>query len=351
MSLRTLQEKSEIIYNRPIAYYLKKTSSNCKFDIDIVSNQDISGSYYVKALGLETVVDILKSRNSKHILYIACDHVSDNMHPTIDYIKNNLPDATVLSITGDGSHYQISNTTLYYPYYWYAFLPGPQKHYAAWELDTSKFSQSRTYLASCLNNLCRYHRIKLLDKFVDKTYFHKNMLYSFNSNIIDDHHDLPEMQALVSKHQNLLPLKIDRKNSEYGDDMLRLNHPGLYDSYLNIVTAHHYDFCFLDEKIFKPIATGQIFVTLSGTGTIELLRKLGFDVFDDIVNHDYDNEPDLNLRIDKLIASVDLWMHMDHDQIWRKTYSRRIKNAEHFFNLDISKNPFDEFLKQFDQQL
>jgi hypothetical protein len=348
MNLRTLQEKSDILYGRPIAYYLKKASGNYKFDIDIVSNQDIFGSYYVKALGLETVIDILRSRNSKCILYVACDHVSDNMHRIIDYIQDNLPDATILSITGDGSYYELANNTLYYPYYWYAFLPGPQKHYAAWKLDTSKFAQSRLYSASCLNNLCRYHRIKLLDQFVQKPYF-QNILYSFNGTAADDHYDLPEMQTLVAKYQNLLPLKIDRKDAKYGDDMLRLDHPGLHDSYLNIVTAHHYDISFLDEKIFKPIATGQIFVTLSGTGTIDLLRKLGFDVFDDIINHDYDNEPDLNMRIDKLVTSIDLWMHMDHETVWQETYSRRVKNAEHFFNLDVSKNPFDQFLKQFDQ--
>jgi hypothetical protein len=55
------------------------------------------------------------------------------------------------------------------------------------------------------------------------------------------------------------------------------------------------------------------------------------------------------MRIDKLVTSIDLWMHMDHETVWQETYSRRVKNAEHFFNLDVSKNPFDQFLKQFDQ--
>lgn len=326
----------------PISYYLNNTET--KNIIDIVGYQDIIGSYYHKSLGIDEIIKILKENNCTHLLYVVCDHATDDMHTFEILIKKRLNNVKVLTITGNGNYFNTFNKDIiYFPYYWYAFLSGPQKNYLPWIFDSSRFEEPRQYPVSCLNNLCRLHRIKLLDKFFYKPYF-KKILYSFNSGIPNDYFDDPEMQRLTLKWSRFLPLKLDRKSADYGEDMLSLNHPGLHDSYLNIITANHFNVTFLDEKMFKPIAAGQIFVGLMGPGTIKLLRNLGFDTFDDIVDQSYDDELDLNLRISKLVATVDKWMQLDHEKIWKETYQRRLKNAEHFFKLDVTKNPFRDFL-------
>ena len=47
---------------------------------------------------------------------------------------------------------------------------------------------------------------------------------------------------------------------------------------------------FFTEKSAKPFLMGQIPLFIASPGYVEQLRKLGFDVFDDIVQHDYDRE-------------------------------------------------------------
>lgn len=54
---------------------------------------------------------------------------------------------------------------------------------------------------------------------------------------------------------------------------------------------------FLSEKIFKPMLYLQIPIVLGGPGLVQELRNLGFDVFDDIVDHSYDMEYNHNKRM------------------------------------------------------
>jgi hypothetical protein len=56
---------------------------------------------------------------------------------------------------------------------------------------------------------------------------------------------------------------------------------------------------FTSEKIWKPIASGQLFLVVGSPGTCAWLRKLGFYTFDD----EYDIEQNFASRLN-LIADV-----------------------------------------------
>ena len=324
----------------PVKYYLNDL--NLKSKISIIGYQDIVGHYNLTGLGIEKAIDILEKQKNDYIIFCGCDHPSDNLHTQINQLRDAF-EKKLFAITGNGNFINQEKWIFYFPYYWYAFLPGPQQGYKPWIKKFTNFNKSRPYPASCLNNLCRLHRIQLFDKLVEKPYF-SLILYSMNSNEANDYYDDPVMQHLISKHKTKLPIFLDRTNYDYGNDMLLLSHPGLHDSYLNIVTENHRNANFISEKIFKPIACGQFFIILGGAGVIELLRKLGFDTFDDIINHDYDKESDPDLRLQQLVSSVDDFMQLNHIKVWDATLQRRLDNATHFFNLDITQNPFRNFL-------
>lgn len=59
---------------------------------------------------------------------------------------------------------------------------------------------------------------------------------------------------------------------------------------------------FYTEKTGKAFFLEQIPLFLSKKGYVAVLRNLGFDMFDDIVNHSYDLIEDPNDRIDALVA-------------------------------------------------
>ena len=72
-------------------------------------------------------------------------------------------------------------------------------------------------------------------------------------------------------------------------------------SYCNIVIETHFDAdqsggAFLTEKTFKPIKHGQMFFIAGPAGSLQVLRDLGYRVFDSVLDNSYDQEPDHTQR-------------------------------------------------------
>jgi len=61
---------------------------------------------------------------------------------------------------------------------------------------------------------------------------------------------------------------------------------------------------FLTEKTFKCFDLYQIPIWFAVPGTVGQLRKLGFDLFDDVVDHSYDTIPDPVLRMNFVVDQV-----------------------------------------------
>lgn len=80
-----------------------------------------------------------------------------------------------------------------------------------------------------------------------------------------------------------------------------------YESNFKIVVqgAQFWDKLFFTEKTNKAFAFHQIPVFLTVPGYVNMLRGWGFDVFDDVVDHSYDTEPDSWLRIYKVASEVE----------------------------------------------
>ena len=80
-------------------------------------------------------------------------------------------------------------------------------------------------------------------------------------------------------------------------------------SYCNIVMETHFDAdqsdgAFLTEKTFKPIKHGQLFFIAGPAGSLQVLRDLGYCVFDHILDNSYDLETDHTQRWMALTRSI-----------------------------------------------
>jgi hypothetical protein len=79
-------------------------------------------------------------------------------------------------------------------------------------------------------------------------------------------------------------------------------------SYCNIVMETHFDIgnsgTFLTEKTFKPIKHGQMFFVAGPAGSLQVLRDLGYRVFDGILDNSYDLEPNATQRWQALTRSI-----------------------------------------------
>ena len=61
---------------------------------------------------------------------------------------------------------------------------------------------------------------------------------------------------------------------------------------------------FLTEKTFKPIKHGQMFFVAGPAGSLQVLRDLGYRVFDSVLDNSYDMETDHTQRWMALSRSI-----------------------------------------------
>jgi hypothetical protein len=68
----------------------------------------------------------------------------------------------------------------------------------------------------------------------------------------------------------------------------------------------------LSEKTFKPFAWHQLPIWHASPGTVAEVRKLGFDVFDDIFDHSYDSMTQYDIKKDFILNQINLF-HKKYD--------------------------------------
>lgn len=150
--------------------------------------------------------------------------------------------------------------------------------------------------------------------------------------------DVNVLQQWQNLFQDSLPLLIDGKVDE---TKLHVQAQGLFANCMfNIVaesSAQHEQWVwhskFITEKTFKAFALRQIPLWWAVPGLVEEIRKLGFDLFDDLVCHDYDNESDESVRLEKLfthIVELDQTYTVDQCEKLRHKLKSRL---DHNFNL------------------
>lgn len=72
---------------------------------------------------------------------------------------------------------------------------------------------------------------------------------------------------------------------------------------------------FITEKTVKSFKLGQLPIWIAVPGTVQLVRDHGYDVFDDIIDHGYDNEQDPHVRIDRAINQLQRFCGMSIDNL------------------------------------
>ena len=99
---------------------------------------------------------------------------------------------------------------------------------------------------------------------------------------------------------------------------------------LNIITetTSRNDTPQLTEKSFKPILAGQFFIMIGSRGLIQYMRDIGFDTFDDIINHSYDSIEDDRERIAAAIKELDWLDQVDLFELHAQCKERFVKNQQ-----------------------
>jgi len=111
----------------------------------------------------------------------------------------------------------------------------------------------------------------------------------------------------------------------------------------------------ISEKSYRSFITGTIGIYLNSSHTVDILRN-NYDVFDDIVDHSYDNYEDNNKRYDLFMTELkrlcgikmDTWRKIYRDTLDRRRANLEVrmktlksKRANKLRNVDFAQDPND----------
>jgi hypothetical protein len=221
-----------------------------------------------------------------------------------------------------------------------------------WSIEKKiKCSSTKKIWYSCLNNRPREHRLaaityldylNILNLGIvsanDKNYEDVNSPYNFKTILDSVLSKFQKNYSIVLQNQQLLtekklPLIADVKdlaNKCLPHDLS----PTVYSNTLiNLVTETFYfdswnsfSEMFITEKTWKVFTAKQIPIIIGPRGIVQKLKNYGFDMFEDIIDHSYDNEPD-STRLFSAINSLKNTMESyDVESLSKLTKQRRISN-------------------------
>ena len=168
----------------------------------------------------------------------------------------------------------------------------------------------------CLNRMPRWERAKLIDGIFDRNLDQYGKI-SYSTIPVRRDYDLVEARmGFKQKYWSRIPMILDQDNMTV-DSSFDIDNINIQGALFNVVTESAYESIDptvdavaqnspgITEKTFKAFILGQIPIFIAPMGTVQCTRELGFDVFDDIVDHSYDNIEDPSKRIDEILNQIE----------------------------------------------
>jgi hypothetical protein len=196
------------------------------------------------------------------------------------------------------------------------------------------------------------HRVGVL-AFLKKTNIINDVDWSF---VFDSESSIDYDLSSTLKEEIGVILKNGSVKSKYEiDHVFKFGDPGDYicedtfsNAYLNITTETNFitEDVHITEKSFKPFFFYQIPIFLSSAFHVKKLKEIyGFDLFEDVVNHNYDNETNFKKRFSLVCDEINR-IYNNRDEIKKfiiNNKERFLKNNEIVSNIINDKTDYNYF--------
>lgn len=204
--------------------------------------------------------------------------------------------------------------------------------FSRWPYD---YKEKRDFLFMTYNRHVKIHRFALLVKLmkyniIDNTDWTWVRGYEVRQNFLQSGIDLSEswylkplfnIEEIKEYEKEIMDLSyVHKKKSIYEanyefdfppfgfDAAVAYSNNPYSNSYINIVTETNFDkedIILPSEKSYVPLYFSQIPIIMASSHHIKKMKELhGFDFFDDVINHDYDNELNYKKRFNMIIDEV-----------------------------------------------
>lgn len=210
-------------------------------------------------------------------------------------------------------------------------------------------------LYSCLNNRESYHRAFMVDNLLKSNINTQGIIScNFGENFNRDFDVYDYTNQTIKKHNvSLNRISLDENVSSYFGPNIDISKK----CYIDVITeTSPEDLMFITEKSIKPFLNLQFPIVFGPFGIITKLKEYGFDVFDDIINHDYDyvstdtnyfddeyRTPKLNtLSIQKskmIVSELERLSNLDFHKIYLDSKDRLLYNQKLAHSICFDNNP------------
>lgn len=154
----------------------------------------------------------------------------------------------------------------------------------------------------------------------------------------------PEVWRLKTPDHKFLRIDndvlLDRYQSgNFNQDPTWLTNADFYQtSFCSVIaeTCPESDLPNFSEKIIRALASGHIVIVIGAQNSVKYLKELGFDMFDDIIDHSYDLHPNLLNRVVGVFEQIDQLGKKSLNELTelkKSIYPRLIKNQQCCQNL------------------
>jgi hypothetical protein len=166
------------------------------------------------------------------------------------------------------------------------------------DLPLYTLPKNRLYKFCCFNAIPRPHRIKLVVEIIRNDLLeHGQVSCGWAQSATDWHRHVPE--DLLHHFPLSVDLKTPSPGVDYWNTAVMNVIPEMSGSIINVISEssmdqytyqfHGWSRGMLTEKTVKAYAACQLPIWFAVKGFVQYQRELGFDVFDDIIDHSYDN--------------------------------------------------------------
>lgn len=134
---------------------------------------------------------------------------------------------------------------------------------------------------------------------------------------------------------------ITNHDPESCNDLInRIDWQHAYTSSFHIVIESYPDSPgFVTEKSIKPMRMLQPFVIYGSVGTIAYLKELGYDVFDDFIDHRYDTVDDNKLRMQMVVSEIQR-LSVLSQEAWTNILYNRLDRLVSNFNKAVNSSRY-----------
>lgn len=203
------------------------------------------------------------------------------------------------------------------------------------QYDTIDFDNQKQYTVSLINRSPRVTRLYLLNKIRQNRNLQNLYIKWFKMSESNGPVPLPDDILQVLKYDTVDFLRYENNYPNFSaipESELCINIEDFRNSYLNLVLESRLEnIGYLTEKIYKPLRAGQLFLVQGPPGSVQYLRSVGFDTFDDFIDHSYDTIENWQTRSDAVLAELNR-IYPDIEQFYFASKSRRMYNRQHLIS-------------------